>query len=323
MPPAAFIRNPSRWLRAISDYGATITVAPNFAFRYCVENVDLASLEGVRLDTLRVVLNGAEPIDAGAVSAFEEKFAALGLPRHVIRPVYGLAECALAVTFSDAGPFVTECLDAERIEVSGEAMPAPPGKRSRTILSVGRPVPGIQIEIADDDDRPLPERRVGQVLVRGKSVMRGYFNDEHATAAALRNGSLHTGDLGYIADGQLFLTGRSKDVIIRHGRNYYPNDIEVQLSVLPGAGTVVAFAIEHDTGSEVVVAAETRLVSREHLDELDARMRTAMYDAFAFGPADVVLLHPGRIPRTTSGKVRRNECRRLYISGELPHRRSS
>lgn len=319
MPPQAFVRQPARWLRAISDYRATITVAPNFAFRYCVQNVDLASLDGVRLDSLRVALNGAEPIDAGAVQAFQAKFAPLGLRPHVVRPVYGLAENSLAVTFADPGPFVAERIDAELLETTGEAVPAAPGRRSRRFLSVGRPVPGVEIEIADEHDRPLPDRRVGQILVRGTSMMRGYFGDDKATATALANGCLHTGDLGYVANGQLFVTGRAKDVIIRHGRNYYPNDIEHQLGAVPGVGAVAVFEVETD----VVVAAETRSVVAEELAALETQLRSMMYDGFAFGPSAVVLLHPGRIPRTTSGKVRRSECRRLYITGDLPDRRTS
>jgi acyl-CoA synthetase (AMP-forming)/AMP-acid ligase II len=323
MPPQAFVRNPARWLRAISDYRATITVAPNFAFRYCVQNVDVDALEGVRLDSLRVALNGAEPIDAGAVQAFQARFASLGLRPNIVRPVYGLAENSLAVTFADAGPFVAERIDAELLELTGEAIPARPGKRSRRFLSVGRPVRGVELEIADELDQPLPDRRVGQILVRGTSVMRGYFGDPDATAAALANGRLHTGDLGYVAGGQLFITGRAKDIIIRHGRNYYPNDIEHQLGAIADIGAVAVFVAGQANDEEVIVAAETRSVAAEELDKLDAQLRAAMYDGFAFGPAAVVLLHPGRIPRTTSGKVRRSECRRLYITGELPDRRSA
>jgi fatty-acyl-CoA synthase len=323
MPPQAFVRSPGQWLRALSDYRATITVAPNFAFRYCVDNVDPASLDGVRLNSLRVVLNGAEPIDAGAVQAFQAKFAALGLRPNVVRPVYGLAENSLAVTFADPGPFVAERIDAEQLETSGVALPAPPGKRSRRFISVGRPVLGVEIEVVDDDDHVLPDRRVGQILVTGTSVMRGYFGDDEASAVALANGRLHTGDLGYIAAGQLFITGRAKDVIIRHGRNYYPNDIEHQLSANAGVAGAAAFVVERGNHIDVIIAAETRFSNVDELAELETQLRTAMYDAFAFGPAAVVLLQPGRIPRTTSGKVRRGECRRLYIAGELPDRRSA
>jgi acyl-CoA synthetase (AMP-forming)/AMP-acid ligase II len=323
MPPQAFVRNPARWLRALSDHRATITVAPNFAFRFCVDNVDAASLDGVRLDSLRMVLNGAEPVDDAAVHDFEEKFAPFGLRPNIVRPVYGLAENALAVTFADRGPLVSERIDADRLEAEREAWPAPPGKRSRRFISVGRPVAGVEIEIVDDADRPVPNRRVGQIVVGGTSLMRGYFGNEEATAEALAGGRLHTGDLGYVASGQLFVTGRLKDVIIRHGRNYYPNDIEHHLGGVSRVIGIAAFAVERGSETDVVVAAETRVSTADELAELDAGLRAAMYDAFAFGPADVVLLQLGKIPRTTSAKVRRSECRRLYIAGQLPDRRST
>jgi len=322
MPPHAFVRSPARWLRAIAEQGATVTAAPNFAFRYCVDNVDVAALRGARLGSLRAILNGAEPVDAEAIQLFQTKFAQAGLRPNVVRPVYGLAENTLAVTFANPGPIVCEDIDAGQLEASSVARLAEPGARSRRCVSVGRPVPGVEVRVAGESDEPMPDRHVGQIIVRGASVTRGYFCDDDATAAALADGWLHTGDLGYIAGGQLFVTGRLKDVIIRHGRNYYPSDIEHHLGGGSRIGTVAAFGVEGESETEIVVAAETRCSAPEELEAIETELRAVMHDAFSFGPSRVVLLPPGRIPRTTSGKLRRGECRRLYMLGELPDRRS-
>ncbi len=320
MPTALFIKEPATWLRAIGLCRGTITLAPNFAFGHVVRHAPIEELAGVSLASLKTVLNGAEPVDAAAIAAFEEKFAGLGLRRGVVRPVYGLAESALAVTFADEGDPVVDVVDAEALEGTGRAVPAVQGPRTRRFVSVGPPLPTQDLRILDPDDRPCPERVVGEVGVRGPSVMEGYYRRPDETRDALRGGWLHTGDLGYLADGRLYLTSRLKDVIIRRGRNYYPADIEMAIAAADGVlrAGVVVFGVVIGGEDRVVVVAETKLRDPSLLDVLSRAIRERCHAAFLFGPDDLRLVPAGGIPRTTSGKVRRTECRQLYLADALP-----
>lgn len=279
-------------------------------------------LAGVRLDGLRVALNGAEPVDVEAAERFQAALRPWGLRDHVVRPVYGLAESSLAVTFADPGPWVVDELDADRLEREGVAAAPSEGARKRRIVSVGKPVETQEVAVVDASDRPLAEREVGEVVVRGPSVMKGYFNRPEQNAETLRGGRLHTGDLGYFREGRLFLTGRKKDVIIRHGKKYYPQDIEHLIAKLPGvlAGSVVAFGIEGGEETSVVIVAETRTRDGSALANLDRAIREHVCRAFLFRPQDVRFVAPGTIPRTTSGKVRRQPCKQLFVEGALDAR---
>lgn len=320
LPTTVFIKEPAAWLCAISAFGATITLAPNFAFAHAARHVSIEQLEGVSLATLRTALNGAEPVDVAAVDAFEEKFAAVGLRQGVVRPVYGLAESALAVTFADEAVRDVDVVCAEALEREAIARPATRDTRTRRFVSVGRPLPSQEIRIADEQGAPLPERHVGEVVVRGPSVMIGYYRHEKETRAALRGGWLRTGDLGYVADGRLYLTGRLKDLIIRYGRNYSPTDIELAVAGAEGVlrGGSAAFSLESGGETRVIVIAETRLRRAADLADLVRQIRERCVSAFLFGPDDVRLVPGGAIPRTTSGKVRRHACRDLYTSAALP-----
>lgn len=319
MPPQAFIKDPALWLRGISDFRVTVTVAPNFAFDYCVKNIDLKAVAHVRLDSLKVALNGAEPINVEAVEQFEEKFRPLGLQPGTVCPVYGLAESSLAVTFSDPGRLLVQELDADELERHGKSCPGASGARLRKVISVGRPIAGLEVRVVDDHDQPLEEGYVGEIVVKGTSVMKGYYNQPAETGRALRGGWLHTGDLGYLARGHLFVTGRHKDIIIRHGRNYYPQDIEEHVGRIEGVSKdrTIAFAVESSGSTSVVVVTEIRFRNSEALAEAKRKIQEQVHNAFLFGPDDIRLVRPGTIPRTTSGKVRRQECKRLYLSGAL------
>ena len=320
LPTNVFIKEPASWLRTIGRTGATITLAPNFAYGHALRHAPLDLLEGISLASLKVALNGAEPVDADTVDAFEAHFAPLGLRRGVVRPVYGLAESSLAVTFSEAGRRTIDTIDAEAVETAGRALPATTGRR-RVVVAVGRALPTQEVRVVGADGAPLADRQVGEVVVRGPSVMRGYYGRPDESAMALRGGWLHTGDLGYMVDGEVFLTGRAKEMIVRLGRNYYPVDIERALAPLPGIlrGGVVAFGVDAGGVEQVVVMAETRLRADER-EALTRQIRARCHDAFLFGPDDVVLTGAGGIPRTTSGKVRRHECRRLYLAGQATGR---
>ena len=319
MPPKAFFKNPARWLRGISDYRATITMAPNFAFRYCVRAIDLEEIADIRLDCLRIALNGAEPVDPVAVQRFEEKFESIGLRKGTVCPVYGLAESTLAVTFSEPGPLVLDTVNADRIEQDGEAVQAGPADRSRTLVSVGRAVPGQQVRVVDEAGHTLPERQVGEILVKGASVMKEYYRHTEETNEALRDGWLYTGDLGYQAEGQLYIAGRRKDLIIRHGRNYHPEDIEFQVTRIAGISkrSAVAFSVEREGETKVVVVAETRLRDAETLAKMKRSMREQVHHAFLFGPDVVRFVKQGQIPRTSNGKVQRQESKRRYLNNEF------
>jgi len=320
LPTTLFVKEPASWLRAIGRFGATITQAPNFAYAHATRHVDLGDVADVSLATLRTALNGAEPVDVQAVEAFEEKFSVLGLRGRVVRPVYGLAESALAVTFSDEGHRSIDEIDADALEREGRAVSGGTAERTRKIVSVGRPLITQEIRIVDERGSIRGDRHAGEVLVRGPSVMRGYYNRPAETAATLEDGWLRTGDLGYIADGRLYLTGRLKDLIIRHGRNYHPADIEHVIGATEGVlrGGSAAFGLHDSEASRVVVVAETRLRQPDQHAALVRRIRENCQAAFLFGPDDVRLVPGGGIPRTTSGKVRRAECRRMYLESELP-----
>jgi fatty-acyl-CoA synthase len=320
MPTTLFVKEPTSWLRAIGTFRATITLAPNFAFAHAVRHAPLEQLSGISLASLRTALNGAEPVDVAAVEAFEEKFGAIGLRSGVVRPVYGLAESALAVTFTDEGERIVDLVDAEALEGEACATPAAPGERTRSFVSVGRPLPTQRIRIIDGGGKVCRERAVGEVCVSGPSVMHGYHNRPEETRLALQDGWLRTGDLGYLAEGRLYLTGRLKDLIIRHGRNYHPPDIELVIAGTEGVirGGSVAFGLHDSVDPRVIVLAETRVRQVSELDALARRIRERCHAAFLFGPDDVCLVPVGGIPRTTSGKVRRHACRQLYLSDGLP-----
>ena len=315
MPPQAFVKRPAVWLRTISDYRATMTVAPNFAFSYCVKNLSVDDLAGVSLSSLELAMNGSEPVDPDAVAAFHDKFRPLGLRSDIVRPVYGLAESALAVTFADPGPAVLDRVDAEILEEQGHATACLNGRRARTFISVGRPIPTQDVRIVSADGRVMPEREVGEITVRGPSVMKGYFGHPAESAAALKDGWLHTGDLGYVAGGQLFITGRLKDIIIRHGKNYHAQDIEQCIARTPGLiqGGVAVFGLEVNLDHKVIAVVEARAQAGIADGTIERAIRQACQDDFLLPLDDVRIVTPGTIPRTTSGKVRRQACRQWYV----------
>ena len=319
MPPQAFVKDPVRWLQGVSDVRATTIVAPNFAYALCTRSITDEDMAGVDLTSLEVAVNGAEPIDPATIDAFEQRFAPYGVRPGTIRPVYGLAECALAVTFGDPGPAHIDVVDADRLERDGRAEPLGGAARRRTFVSVGRPLPGTSIRIAGEDDRDMPDRAIGEIAVRGPSVMSGYHGRPDESAAALKGGWLRTGDLGYVADGRLFITGRSKDLLIRSGRNYYAQDIERAIMLVPGlmSGGVAAFGTGDLANMRIVVVAESRKRDPQSQDEIRRRIREACQLHFDMGPDEIQLVAPGSIPRTTSGKVRRQQTRRAYEAGEL------
>ena len=318
MSPVLFLKRPTAWLEALSQYRGTISFAPNFAYELCLRRVKPSQIGTLDLSSWRVAGCGAEPVRADTLRAFAERFAQAGFKASSFVPSYGLAEHSLAVTFCHHGLKV-DSLDPGRLVRESRAV-AIADRRAPAVRLVccGRPFPEHDVRIVDEDGRPLPDRYVGRIVVRGPSVMAGYFEDPGATAEALRGGWLHTGDLGYLADGELFVCGRTKDLIIRHGRKYHPPDLESAIADLRGirpAGVVVFGINRPDEGDQVVAVLEARasMTPEDIIDHVRRRIR----ESSGLELDRVIIAPPGTIPHTTSGKVRRAETRARFEAGTL------
>lgn len=332
IPPEHFLARPALWLRAIARHRGTITAAPSFAWAYCADRVRDADLERISLATWRLALDGAEPVSAEAMRRFATRFEVHGFDPGALVPVYGLAEAALAVTFAEPGrPLAGRRVDAVRLARDGVvAEPgADPGTavgNGREVMSVGRPVPGVAVEIRGRGGEVLPEGRLGRIHVRGPALMREYLGDQARTARALKDGWLDTGDLGFVEGGELYVHGRAKDVVIVHGANHAPDEFEAPLARVPGLrpGCAVALGITPEAGGEalLVLAERAREGSAEDA-ALEAAVRRAVLEATGLAPHTVQLLAPGTLPRTSSGKLRRREALRRYLEGRLEPPRSA
>ena len=317
MPPEMFVKRPVEWLRAITRYRATVSYAPNFAYDLCVRRVKDRDLDGLDLSTWRVAGCGAEPINAATLRAFADKFARVGFRAESFVPSYGLAEHVLAATFGvRQRPLRIDVVSAEALSESGVAAPAhPDNTASITLVSCGRPLPGHGLRVVTAEGLEAGEREVGEITLSGPSVMRGYYKDPESTALAIRDGWLRTGDLGYVSEGELFVCGRLKELIVNNGRKYHPQDLEWSVERLPGIkrGRVAAFGAGEPPRA-VIVAEPTGTVPA---DSLIAEIRCAVSDLFGLPLGDVVLVPGGTIERTTSGKVRRTALQASYLRGEL------
>jgi fatty-acyl-CoA synthase len=321
IPPLMFLKRPAVWLRQLSEQRAAITFAPNFAYGLATARIKDSEIEGVDLSHLRVAGCGAEPIQSGTLRGFAERFAGHGFRATSFLPCYGMAEHSLAITFVPLqSPLKVDRLDAGAL-ARREAAPAGDDAPSVEVVCCGRSFAGHALRVVDDDGEPLAERRVGHLELQGPSVMQGYWSDPERTAEAFHDGWLRTGDLGYLADGELYVCGRSKDLIIVHGRNYHPQDIEWQASQIEGVrkGNVIAFGIHHpELGREyVVVAVETRALEVADEEPLRQRIAGQILAALALKVDEVLLLAPGSLPKTSSGKLQRSKAAEMYGRGEL------
>ncbi len=321
MSPLAFLARPARWLWAIHRYRGTISAGPNFAYELCASRLGERELEGLDLSSWRWAFNGAEPVSADTMQRFAKRFAKYGLDPNTLAPVYGLAEVALDVAFPPGRRgMLVDHVERERLAVERIAVPASPWDEQATaIVACGRPLAGYQIRIADKASRELPERHVGRVEFKGPSATSGYYRNPEATAALFDGEWLDTGDLGYVAEGELYLTGRSKDMMTRGGHNLYPYELEEAVGDLPGIrkGCVAVFGIPSATsGTErVVVLAETRERGAADRAGLVARINELAVDLIG-GPADEIVLAPAHtVLKTSSGKIRRAASRELYERG--------
>jgi fatty-acyl-CoA synthase len=316
--PQDFLAAPARWMEWMDAFGGTATAGPNFS--YVLAGRALRRLEELDLRRWSLALNGAEPVDPASVEAFAAAGAAHGLDRGAIFPAFGMAEATLAVTFPEKGRgLAVDAVDRRVLEGDQYAAPVDPDHASaRRLAKLGRPVPGMQVRVCDQSRGvEMREREVGEIEIRGASVTPGYYRHPEATAATLHDGWLRTGDLGYLVDGELVVCGRIKDVIILGGRNVYPQDVERAVADVTGvrAGNVIAFGTEGKRGREsLVVVAESK---GAELEQIRAAVKSAVYDAVGTAPEDVVLVRPGSLPKTSSGKLQRALCRTRYFDAEL------
>jgi fatty-acyl-CoA synthase len=316
--PQDFMASPSRWMEWLSRYRATATAGPNFS--YVLATRALKRLENLDLSRLRVALNGAEPVNPEAVQAFVDAGARHGMRPGAIFPAFGMAELAIAGTFPPPmRGMVIDTVDQRMLETERFAVSVEPGSPgSRQLVKLGRPVPGLEIRIVDQVSGELRgDRAVGELEIRGSSVMPGYYRRPDATAETFHDGWLRTGDLAYTVEGEMVMCGRIKDLIIVAGRNVYPQDIELAVGQVEGvrAGNVIAFGVEGRGGNEaVVVVAEAK---GDDLAPVRARVAESVRPAGGMPAKDIVLVAPGTLPKTSSGKLQRSVCRERYLGEAL------
>ncbi|HEV8580076.1 MAG TPA: non-ribosomal peptide synthase/polyketide synthase [Thermoanaerobaculia bacterium] len=334
MPPISFLQRPLRWLEAISRHRGTTSGGPNFAYELCLRKASPEALVGLDLASWQVAFNGAEPVRASTLERFAETFAPCGFRPQAIYPCYGLAEATLFVTGGGRGRQPRRALlDAEALE-RNEAVPAALADgTARLVVGCGQAWGGQRVVVADPETgTACPAGAVGEIWVSGPSVARGYWRNQEATerdfnaflliAEGHSEGPfLRTGDLGFVADGELYITGRLKDLVILRGRNHYPQDLELTAEashpdLRPGNGA--AFSVEVSGEERLVLVLEVERRRRKGFEEVAEAVRRAVAAEHEVQVFEVVLIRPGALPKTSSGKVQRSLCRRLYLADELP-----
>ena len=315
IPTLTFVKRPTVWMKTVNDYRGTITFAPNFAFALAAKRA--RAQKDLDLSCLRVLGCGAEPINARTIRKFVDAFSPMGLNENAVMPCYGMAEATLAMAFEPlTEPLFVERIDRDAYENTHEAMPVLEGGDAIELVACGRSFPNHAVGIMDPGGELLPDGKVGEIVFRGPSVTRGYFDNPQATAETIVQGWLHTGDLGFMRDGRVFVSGRKKDLIILNGRNYHPQAIEWEVEKLAGIrkGNIVAFAISGESTEKLVVVAETK--AGDHGPLVDT-IKNDVRAALGLVINDVVLVPAGALPKTSSGKLQRRKTRAAYIDGSL------
>ena len=320
LPTREFARRPLVWLSLISRNKATISFSPSFGFEVCTRRAQNASTEGLDLSTWRRAGIGGDMIRPGVLTRFAERFAQNGFSASIFTPCYGMAEATLALTFSPRGQGAREdAVDGDILEREHRAVPAEPSSaRTRHFIVCGKMLPAHEIEIRGETGELLPERQVGRIFVRGPSLMLGYFGAPEETARVLSpEGWLDTGDLGYLVEEQVVITGRAKDLVIINGRNVWPQDLEwtaeAEISALR-SGDVAVFSVDTGEEEEVVVLAQCRVTDKAAREAL--RRELVRFFRGRHGlETRVVLVPPHSLPQTSSGKLSRSRARAMYQDG--------
>ncbi len=323
MSPLSFLARPQSWLWAMHRYRATISAAPNFAFERCVDKIDDAELAGLDLSSLRFLANGAEPVSVQTLQRFCEKFGRYGFRREAMAPVYGLAESAVSLTLPPAGRGpVIDRVDREALTRDGRAQPARANDPNAVdIVACGQPITGHEVRIIDELGREFGDRREGRLEFRGPSATSGYFRNETKTRELFDDGWLDSGDRAYMAGGDVFITGRAKDIIIRAGQHIYPQEIEDAVGAIKGfrKGGVAVFGVEDRTfrTERVVALAESDETNPAARDGLQKQAQEAATTIIGAPVEEIILVPTGTVPKTSSGKIRRAAARSLYLAGQL------
>ena len=321
MSPLAFLSRPSQWLRAIHRHHGTISGGPNFSYELCLRRIPEQELEGLDLASWRFAFNGAEPVSADTLTAFEERFSRWNFRKKVISPVYGLAEASVGLAFTPPGePWQVDLINRDWLSRTGEAAPARPNDRSPLkVVSCGSVIPDHDLRVVDAAGLELPDRSEGRLQFRGPSSTTGYYRNPEATKGLFDGEWVNTGDRAYLSEGNLYLTGREKDVIIRGGRNISPYELEEAVGDLAGIrrGCVAIFgSMDAASGTErVVVLAETREADPSRHAEIKRKINQLAVSLIGAPVDDIVLAPPHSVPKTSSGKIRRLAARDYYERG--------
>ena len=318
IPTLRFIKKPSSWMETIHRHRGTASFAPNFAYALITRKAKERELEEWDLSCVRAFGCGAEPINAETMRVFTELFATrCDMPRHAVLPAYGMAEATLAITLKPVNEdMVTHRVCADTFQAEGRAVPVYNGNAAFEHVACGVPFPGHEVAVLAPDGTRLDDGHEGEICVRGPSVTPGYFQNPDATAMTFRDGWLHTGDLGYLRDGHVYVTGRLKDLIILNGRNIHPQSIEWVVAEVEGVrkGNVVAFSRPGGSSEELVVAFETREVE---VDALTLAVKRHVQREMSLTVVDVVCLPAGALPKTSSGKLQRRKTRQQYLAAGI------
>ena len=327
MSPLTFLARPGRWLKAIQSHGGTLSGGPNFAYELCLRRIQDSDIEGLDLSSWRLAFNGAEPVSPETVERFIRRFGPYGLRADAMTPVYGLAEATLGVAFTPVGRGMrTERVRRAPMMADGRVVLADADDSDvQVFVSSGVPIPGFEVRIVDEAQRETAERTEGRLEFRGPSVTGGYYRNPEATQALFHDDWLDSGDRAYVADGEVYITGRAKDVIIRAGRNIYPYELEQAIADIDGIrrGCVAIFGgSDPGSGTErLIVVAETRETDDGVRARLRAEIQALATELLGMPADDVVVASPGTVLKTSSGKIRRLALRELYDGGALEPRR--
>jgi fatty-acyl-CoA synthase len=318
MSPFDWVRAPYRLYQAVSQYKGTLTWLPNFAYNFCAHKIRERNLEGVDLSSWRAIINCSEPVHVESHDLFHEKFSAYGLKKSALQTCYAMAENVFAVTQSplDGTPAVDE-IDRETFMTQRIATPSIAGQSTLKMTSSGHPLPNVKIRVVDESFNVLPNRTVGEIAVQSNCMLTEYFNRPDATEAAIKNGWYLTGDYGYIADGELYVSGRKKDLIIVGGKNVYPQDLESLAGEVPGVhkGRTVAFGMydEKEGTEEVVIIAEAEITSPSEQEAIADAIRKHVTKSSAIALRHVKVVDDKWIIKTSSGKTARSANKEKFL----------